>query len=328
VESVVVLRTGVPAAALHWVGDDLVDLVRGRRWSSDGTERVIGTDRGARFDRAAVSPTGRYRVLYAERGTSALLLHGDKVVRELARDEYHAEDFDHPLTMGRLPDGREFLAHCPAGYDTLDIVDLVSGAPLTSGPRTPKDVFHSRLTVSPDGRHLASAGWVWHPYGIVEVFDLRDAIADPATLDGSGLLPTSPGDDAEIAAAVWLDADRLAVATTEEQLDTDPRGLPPGALAVWSVSRAGWISSVRPGGGMGTLLPAGDRVVALSGHPRLIDVHTGRLLADWPQVRVTAKDGSYGVDGIATPVAAVHPDGTRLAVAQPDHIAILRLDSA
>jgi hypothetical protein len=52
------------------------------------------------------------------------------------------------------------------------------------------------------------------------------------------------------------------------------------------------------------------------------------LLADWPQVRVTAKDGGYGVDGIATPVAAVHPDGTRLAVAQPDHIAILRLDAA
>ncbi|WP_327141068.1 hypothetical protein [Nocardia sp. NBC_01327] len=38
------------------------------------------------------------------------------------------------------------------------------------------------------------------------------------------------------------------------------------------------------------------------------------------------KDRSYGVTHIPTPVATAHPDGTRLAIAQPDHIAILDLE--
>jgi hypothetical protein len=52
--------------------------------------------------------------------------------------------------------------------------------------------------VSPDGRHLLTAGWVWHPYGVGWVFDLRQAIADPSLLDGRGIVALHDAVDAEV----------------------------------------------------------------------------------------------------------------------------------
>lgn len=186
---------------------------------------------GEPFDPTSVLPaagcdravaTGPYTVRYAVRGTTAHVFHRDRHLRELTRAEYRATDYDYPLAVGVLPDGRAVLAHCPEEYDRLEIEDLATGERITTGTRDPADVFHSRLELSPDGRHLLSAGWVWHPYGILRVYDLAAALADPATLDGPGVLPTSPGLDAEVASACWLDADRIAVATTgEETLDDD-----------------------------------------------------------------------------------------------------------
>ncbi len=70
-------------------------------------------------------------------------------------------------------------------YNRLEIEDARTGEPLTAGPeREPDDFFHSRLAVSPSGRYLLSAGWVWHPWGCLVVFDLRQALADPRAPKG------------------------------------------------------------------------------------------------------------------------------------------------
>jgi hypothetical protein len=279
------------------------------------------------FDQAVVSPSCRFHVIYAERGTKALLLDHGRVARELNRSFYHAADYDYPVALGRLPDGREILVHCPDRYNQLEIDDLESGRRLTGGERTPVDVFHSRLAVSPDGRHLLMAGWLWHPYGVGWVFDLERALTDPSALDGRGIVPLYQAVDAEVAAACWLDDDRVVmVASTEESLDGDqPEALSPGQLGVWSISAGTWLHRATIIYLVGTMIACGDHIIGLHGHPRLLDLPTDAVTAEWPDVAVSIKSDSYGVTPLPTPVAALHPDQRRLAVAQPDHIAVIHL---
>ncbi len=320
------VKSTAPVRSLTWQGGELVDAVGGRAWSTEGVERRTATDHGPGFDRGVVSPSGRYSVVHAERGTEALLLEGTQPLRALTRSQDHAEDYDYPVALGVLRDGREILVHCPQEYNVLEIEDVASGQRLTTGAREAKDVFHSRLSVSGDGRHLLVAGWVWHPYGVVEVFDLESALADPAVLDGRGVLPTQPGIDAEVESACWLDDDRLAVATGDEFLDDEGvASLGPRRIGVWSLSQRAWLHRSSVDFEVGTLLAGGGRVVSLHGHPRLIDVITGEVLAEWPEVKVSRRAGAFGVTHIPTPVAALRPDGMLLAVAQEEGIALVRL---
>ncbi|GGJ14788.1 hypothetical protein [Streptomyces brasiliensis] len=324
------VETAASVRSLVWRGGELVEVVGGLAWDAGGVERRVHPGHGAGVDRAVVSPSGRYSVVYAERGTTALVLDGARVVRELTRSPYHAKDFDYPVTLGSLPDGREVLVHCPDEYDVLQMEEVESGKRLTAGAREAKDVFHSRLSVTPDGRHLLVAGWVWHPYGIVEVFDLDGALKDPAVLDGRGTLLAEADIDAEVESACWLDDDRLVVATGDEDfLDEDEApAFGPRRLGVWSLSGRGWLHRNPVGFKAGTLIAGGGRVVSLHGRPRLVDVTTGAVLAEWPEVEVARREGPYGVTHVPTPVAALHPDGTCLAIAVAGGIAVLPLPDA
>jgi hypothetical protein len=319
-----------PVKSLDWQKDDLVDFLNGEiRWSSDGTETAPSVRRvfSFPFDQTIVSPTGRYLVVYAERGTKALLLENGKLLRELNRSYYHAPDFDYPVALGSLPGGRDIVVHCPDQYNVLHIDDAKTGLRLTSGPRSPIDVFHSHLSISPDGRHLLVAGWVWHPYGTCMVFDLQQALADPTALDGRGLVAPYDAVDAEVESACWLDSDRVVMAASpEEPLDGDVTDiLAPGQIGVWSISTASWLHRTTIDYRIGTMIAAGDRVVALHDHPRLVDPATGVVLAEWVDIAAGAKSGSFGVTHIPTPITALHPDGRRLAIAQPHGIAIIHL---
>jgi hypothetical protein len=75
------------------------------------------------------------------------------------------------------------------------------------------------------------------------------------------------------------------------------------------------------------MVGCGDRVITLYGHPRLVDPATGAVVAEWPDIDAGTKEGSYGVTHVPTPVTVLHPDRTRLAIAQPDHIAVIHLDT-
>jgi hypothetical protein len=333
-----------PVPALEWDGDDLVAPENGPiRWAPDGTKhepRVFRTF-GGPFDRGVASACGRYRVLYAERGTKALLLDRGELVRELDRSYYHAEDFDYPAAVGALPDGRDVVVHCPKAYNELQIDDVHTGERLTVGPRRPQDVFHSRLSVSPDGNHLLAVGWVWHPFGVASVFSLPDALADPTTLDGDGVAPLADVDAGEITCAGWLDADRIAVTTAYEEHatnaekeagtnagtggDTDVGALGPGQVGVWSLRAGRWLHRSALAFEAGVTLVRGEHLVTLHHHPRLVDPATGRVLAEWPEVPSGSWTYCFGVNHVPTPVAALHPDGTRLALATPGAITVIEL---
>ncbi|MFI9174706.1 hypothetical protein [Streptomyces lincolnensis] len=325
VESIPVQAT---PKSLVWQGDELVSAAGGGQAS--GHDGVAWEEAFAEiffFDAGTTSASGRYSALYHERGLEGLLLERGEVVRELVRSDELPMDYDYPLALGALSDGREVVVHCPDKYNVLQIEDAASGERLTAGEREPQDVFHSRLSLSPDGRYLLSVGWVWHPFGVAMVYDMALALTDPRTLDGDGLVPTTTALNGEVTAGCWLDADRLVLATGTDGGVTDEAELPPNRLGVWSMSEGRWlhrspIADAEPGV---LLLPRGDQVVSFRGHPRLLDAVTGRLVAEWPEVGLPVKDFCYGDEDIPSPVAALHPDGTRLAVAQADSIALITL---
>jgi hypothetical protein len=69
-------------------------------------------------------------------------------------------------------------------WNRLDLSDPATGAPLSDrGPTSYRqgeprpdyylDYFHGRLHVSPGAKHIADDGWVWHPVGLVTVWDLE-----------------------------------------------------------------------------------------------------------------------------------------------------------
>jgi hypothetical protein len=61
--------------SLHWDGDELVDWVAGgTRWRLDGVQMDPPVQYAYGFDRAVVSPSGRYQALYTECGTKGLIL--------------------------------------------------------------------------------------------------------------------------------------------------------------------------------------------------------------------------------------------------------------
>ncbi|MGH9018831.1 MAG: hypothetical protein ACRDY1_13860 [Acidimicrobiales bacterium] len=66
---------------------------------------------------------------------------------------------------------------------------METGERLTTRAGTADDIFHSRLRASPGGAYLLSAGWIWHPAEILNVYDVALAIEDPRTLDGRGVGP-------------------------------------------------------------------------------------------------------------------------------------------
>lgn len=322
------VRTG-EVCSLVWDGDDLLDPVGGRRrWSADGTEHRRERRRFAEeYDRAVTSPSGRWTVVYGERGSRGLLLDGRRVVRQLRRDTDHAEDFDYPVGLGALADGREVLVHCPERYDRLQIDDVATGERLAAGSQQEmSSVFHSRPAVSPGGRWLMSAGWVWHPAGVCQVWDLDRALADPSMLDGDGLMGYWSLSNDEVDSACWLDGDRLAVVAGEvgwEREVDEKEERARHRLGVWSSSSATWLYHHDIPGPIGTILACGEAVLALYGYPRLFDIRTGELVVRWPRLALPRRQGSYGVTHIPTPVAAVHPDGGRVALAVEGGIAVI-----
>jgi len=184
-------RTELAAHWLHslcWRGDTLVDLLgHGTIYHLDG--QVERRSRAYAYPFDAVVACDRFAVLTQTLGTKALLVDLDtrRDLRELNRSYYHATDYDYPITLFHLPDGRVAIAHCPDDYCTLELELAETGERLTRREAKSADIFHTRLAASPDGRFLAENAWVWHPWNIIACFDLEAALADPTILDAQGL---------------------------------------------------------------------------------------------------------------------------------------------
>ncbi|MEV0678862.1 hypothetical protein AB0I60_20325 [Actinosynnema sp. NPDC050436] len=320
------------AKALVWVQGRLYDVANG--WQPvpphGRTAQVKRGRYGPQFDAAVPSPGGDVVALVASTGTKGLLFGTDgELIREIDRSYYHAGTHRYPVALCTLPNGRTGLVHCPEAYNRLEVEDALTGERLTAAAgRTPVDFFHSRLAVSPSGRYLLSAGWVWQPYGCLAVLDLHRALSDPAALDTGGDADT-PGwrVRAEVAGACFL-GDDVVLSTSPEPNDPEgPEELPHNALARWSSTARTFTWRVRLDTTAGDLVPFAGHVLALCDHPRLFDGNTGELLAEWPDLdtgeAVSAIVGKRAFSGPAR--VAVDQEALRFAVTDGDRVTVVQL---
>jgi hypothetical protein len=317
--------------SLHWAGDSLVDYVGGGQMvNGDGTyvDRYVNWAFG--FDRVVVSPSGRVQILYLELGTKAIVTASFKVVRELNRSYYCSDSYEYPICVFALADGREVIAHCPDEYNRLELEALDGGARLTSRAGSSPDVFHSRLRASPDGGHILSAGWVWHPYGVAQLFDVDAALNRPTSLDEHSSLTDFPV-NAEIEAACWLGNDKIVISTTpEEALGTTNGGeLQPNQVGVWSIVEKSWVSRCTPRARVGTMHELGGMILSLYGHPKLLDPSSGQIVIEWPEIDTGRQDSSIRAqDGAQPPALAVDSARRRFAVAEGADVVIVDIAAA
>lgn len=322
----------VKARTLAWVGGELYDVAAGwRRFALDGSEpaRRYG-GYGPGFDVVTVSPGGDVIALMCSTGTKCLLLDpGGRVLREVNRSYYEAEAYRYPLALFTLPDGRTGVVHCPDSYNRLEVEDAVTGKRLTApARRAPEDIFHSRLAVSPSGRWLLSAGWVWQPFDWLAVYDLARALASSGRLDSLG----DPGQDAmaraEIAGACFA-GDAIIVATGPETGEPrEPGDLGPDMLARWSTAERRFLWQRRLDQTAGDLIAIADGILALYDHPRFYNARTGDLVREWPDLRTGQAASSIVWDNSFSGPAriAVDEPGRRFAVTNGQKIIVVAWD--
>jgi hypothetical protein len=327
-----VRETRIDATAVRslvWDGDDLIDWVAGgRRYGPDGKVSDPSVTYAYAFDAAATLQDSNYVVLYTKCATKGLVLREGKVVREIDRSFYLANAYEYPIVPFRLGSGREVIAHCPADYCRLDIEDLASGEILTaSNERSPADFFHSRLAVSPNGRWLFSAGWHWHPFDAIYVYDIAAALADPIHLDGVGL-GIAPDAWADECNACFMPNNQLVVAVNgmeTNNADMEVADGLPAEIQTYDLERREKLPSVQTLERFGASMPVGNHhLLALYGHPRLIDLQQGSVVQRWPHIKSGMQPGSLLVGCEPSPPFAFDSIGMRCAVADEAGISVLQ----
>ncbi len=179
--------------SLSWIGNELVDIAGGFKKISLKTGEIShgSVNYAYRFDCVITSADGSHAVLFEKFGTKAMLLKNGQIVREINRSFYHANVYEYPIAFVAPKSGPLKIAHCPEDYNVLQIEDFETGAVVAWKDTEPTDFFHSRLQMSPNGRWLLSAGWIWHPLDAVELFDLSHEVPKRYTLTGTVIWVTS-----------------------------------------------------------------------------------------------------------------------------------------
>ena len=152
-----------------------------------------------------VSRDGRTAAVLMERTPHGVLLDlgTGELRRRLHRGTYHVDVSGWAFAFLER-DGRGLFVHA-ADWNSLaatwcDSLEAVRAPDLANN-------FLCRLSMSPGGKWIASAGWAWQPWGMVEVRALDrwlgGAEAPARVLNGTGYHWDGPN--------VWLDDDRLLV---------------------------------------------------------------------------------------------------------------------
>ena len=213
---------------LAWDEDDLVEPMTGRRIALDGRPLprrafLVGYpfDRGLCFR----GLDAFWTLAYDNRGTKAVLYKNWKEHRELNRSYYFAKAFDYPIALTSINNGRVVIVHCPNSYDTVEIEDAETGEVLGK-KKSDEMEFHSRFSVSTDGRFLLSAGWFWHPLGGAWLCPVSAICGS----DGAHLKEVGFSYGAEIDDAAFLGDDHIVVSSTSGVVNEEAP--PSGLLAV------------------------------------------------------------------------------------------------
>ncbi|MBD2767653.1 hypothetical protein IC235_07085 [Hymenobacter sp. BT664] len=289
---------------IAWVGNEIIDWVSLRKYGPAAAEPPqISRKLALAFDRAITSADGQYAFLYQVLGTKGVLLRNGEPIREINRDEYLATGYEYPAAFATV-DGVTYLVHCPLEYCRIDFENVETGELVTNIPsRQPMDRFHSRFEVSPEGGYLLSKGWLWHPWDMVELFDIRACLANPLLLDESEL---SAPTNSELCSAGFISETQVLLgASTEEVMDDEePSVVPPGHLAVWNFIANEFSQPLKVLAPFGNLFPIdAHRAWDLYQYPKIINLDTGEVM-DQLETLNTGRQCSSIIRSIA-PVPAI-----------------------
>jgi hypothetical protein len=334
-------RQFIPAthvASLVWCGDALVDWVGGGQvFHLDGKCESARVNWAYNFNAVRATPDGHFAVIFERCGTKALLLRDGKLLRELNRSYYQAEVYEYPICVWTASDGGTLLAHCPEDYNRIEIENAETGVRLTQGERKPKDFFHSRLMVNATGTRLLSAGWAWHPWSAVVYYEVAKALSDPRHLDGlDECAPSSLNVGlAEEGSACWQTTDRVLLGGSGEEARPDEKDavivepkLHARGIAVYDVASGAYVKSVLLDDIPGTMMPVGEtHAVCFYGHPRLVSLQTGEVVARWDDLD-SGKQVSSILWNTQLPPLALDAEHQRFAVHGPGGITVVQIDSS
>ena len=333
-------RSVIPVSnvsSLVWQGDALVDWVHGgRTFHLDGSVHNPLTHWAYTFDAACATSDGRFAVIYQRCGTKALVLRGNKCVRELNRSFYQAHVYEYPICIWQAAGGRVLIAHCPEHYNQIEIDDAESGERLTQGVRSSRDFFHSRLKVNPAGTRMLSAGWVWQPWDNVIYFDIAQALRDPSHLDKyDNIAPDSFSVSfAEHTTACWQTNDRVLIGASSEKEDAEEVAeakapelrVRPNGIAVYDVASRRYIRSAVLDEVAGTMMPLGEsHAVCFFKHPRIVDLDSGKTIAQWDDLDSGAQTTSI-IQNAKLPPLAMDVENRRFAVAGAKGITVVQIE--
>ena len=264
---------------IDWLNGKIIDWVSaGEEYSLDGQKQQRPKYHYAfNGDGSITSPDGQYSFVYKRLGTKGLLLKNGEILREVNRSYYFAESYEYPAAFF-IFDNTIYLAHCPIKYCQLDFENVETGEIVTNIPgRNPSDIFHSRLSISPDGKYLMVRGWVWHPLDRVELFDIAACLKDPVLLDEGSLYPSF---GTEINTASFIDNERILIAASDEEpLDNEtPPILPQKHIAIWNFLSDDLSVPVKVNDDFGNLFAINDkRAWDMYKYPKIINVQTGEI---------------------------------------------------
>jgi len=218
----------------------------------------------------------------------------------------------------------------PDSYTNIEIDDLDSGTRL-SRSTTHGDTFHSRLQITVDGRHILSAGWLWHPVGVAYVYETEGLLRERRSPAKRNSL--SPEVNTEVGAAGFDGNDDVLVATLEDSElfddDKDSKGLGLSQLGRWSLVERRWVTRAPLSGPAGLLMPMGEFAVTFYDHPKLLEVATGKVLHEWSDIHSGKQKTSYGTKPLVgedrTPPIASDPAGRRFGIADARGVTAVHL---
>ena len=264
---------------IDWLNGSIVDWVSaGQQYSLDGQQKQLAKYHYAfSFDGSITSRDGQYSFIYKRLGTKGVLLKNGEIIREINRSYYHAETYEFPAAFITF-DNKTYLAHCPNDYCQLDFENVETGEIVTNiQERKPSDIFHSRLSTSPDNKYLMVCGWAWHPVDTVELFEISECFKNPLLLDKSSLYPNF---GTEINSASFIDNDRILLASSNEEPFDDevPPVLPQKHIAIWHFLTNEIKKPIKVNGEFGNVFAINDKLAwDMFKFPKIINIQTGDI---------------------------------------------------
>jgi hypothetical protein len=259
-----------------WNDGKLVDwALAGITFSINGKEGQLGKYQYGFSDSVTTSADGIYALIYDKLGTKGLLLKNGDLLREVNRSYYCASVYEYPAAFA-VVDNITYLIHCPFEYCRLEFENVETGEIVTNiKSREPKDRFHSRLELSPCGTFLMSKGWWWHPLDIVEIFNIKECLANPLLLDEAKIYPDG---SVEVCTANFIDKTRVLLGTSDEVLDDENMPVPVEHIAIWDIVSNELSGQVKVQAEFGNLFVINENFAwDLYKYPKIINIKTGEI---------------------------------------------------